>query len=134
MCLAVYIASDHTLPLVEWNEKEPKFNVVPINKSEKIVKKQFNLPNIVYAGSHVGCGCGFFKDGEVGEELAQVQATYDALVSYLQDLISQGADIEIFSCWEGDQSTKPEFKEKLSLEALGADEFEFKEKAYYEIS
>lgn len=134
MCLAVYLASDSPLPLVEWNEEHPRFNVVPITKNEIAVKKQFRHPNVVYAGSHQGCGCGFFKDGETGEDLMLVQANYDSLVRYLSELITDGANIEIFSCWEGDQGSEPETKQRLSLATLGSESFEFEEKAYYEIA
>ena len=134
MCLAVYLASDKPLPLVEWDEDHPRFNVVLITKYEKVVKKQFRNPNVVYAGSHQRCGCGFFKEGEGGEELAAIQTNYGSLVYYLNELMSSGASIEIFSCWEGDQGSEPETKERLSLATLGSDGFEFKEKAYYEIA
>ncbi len=134
MCLAVYIASNESLPLVEWKEERPAFNVVPITKGELAVKRQFNNPIIVYAGSHEGCGCGFFKEGEVGEELTQVQENYNSLVSYLSGLVKASVSIEIYSCWEGDQGAEPEYRQKLSLAALGAEDFEFKEKAYYEIT
>jgi len=133
MCLAVYLASNKPIPLVEWNDAAPRFNVVPITDDELLVKKQFRNQNVVYAGSHQGCGCGFFKEGASGEELLLVQANYDSFVRYLGELMSDGANIEIFCCWEGDQGSEPEFKERLSLAALGSESFEFKEKAYYEI-
>ena len=98
------------------------------------VLKQFRHPNVVYAGSHQGCGCGFFKDGETGEDLMLVQANYDSLVRYLNEQINDGANIEIFSCWEGDQGSEPETKQRLSLATLGSESFEFEEKAYYEIA
>ena len=56
MCLAVYLASDKPLPLVEWNEKQPKFNVLPLDDRDTQVTKQFRNPFVVYAGSHEGCG------------------------------------------------------------------------------
>ena len=133
MCLAIYLASDKQLNLVPWNEKQPKFNVISISSREGKVKKQFKYTNVVYIGSHEGCGCGFFKEGEIGEELKQIQANYDALAYYLTSQQFKGAQFEMFSCWEGDQGTVPEFNEKLSLKELVSLEFEFKEKAYYEI-
>ena len=29
MCLAVYIASDHGLPEIDWDESDPKFLITP---------------------------------------------------------------------------------------------------------
>ena len=133
MCLAVYIASNATLPLVEWDKKQPKFNIASLSGYEVKVGKQFSCQHVVYAGSHEGCGCGFFKEGEVGDELAQVQSNYDSLADYLRLQSVKGIKFEIYSCWEGDQEEVPEFKEKINLSDLVAPEFEFKEKAYYEI-
>lgn len=41
MCLAVYIACDNTLPLIKWDAKQPRFNVVPLDHNEKVVTCQF---------------------------------------------------------------------------------------------
>ena len=134
MCLGVFIASNHPLPLVEWDEEQPRFNVVPLSGDEWRVKIQSQYPHVVYAGSHQRCGCGFIKDGEVGEELNAIQRNYDALAEYLRPLQSDGAALEIFSCWEGQQEDEPEHQQKLTLEQLVAPDFEFEEKAYYEIA
>ncbi len=133
MCLAVYIASNVTLPLVEWDEKQPGFNITSLSGYGIKVEKQFVYQHVVYAGPHEGCGCGFFKEGEVGDELAQVQLNYDSLALYLKSKTSTDVKFEIYSCWEGDQEEEPEFKEKIEICDLMAPEFEFKEKAYYEI-
>ena len=122
------------MPLVEWNEKQPKFNVVAIIKNESVVKKQFQNPYVVYAGSHEGCGCGFFKEGEKGEELKVVQANYDSLAYCLSSLKFGGSKLEIFSCWEGDQGLEAEHRHIITLEELASPSFEFKEKAYYKIA
>ncbi|QKE63533.1 hypothetical protein HNE05_09235 [Aquipseudomonas campi] len=134
MCFAVYLASDVPPPLVRWIETEPRFNAVSITANKKLIKKQFLHPYIVYAGSHEGCGCGFVKDGETGDDLALVQTNYDALVLYLSEQMATGAKIEIFSCWEGEQGAAPETKEKITLDKLGTKEFEFQIKAYYEVA
>lgn len=134
MCLAVYIASDKPLPLVEWNEDQPKFHVLVVTKEDGKIAKQFKYKNIAYAGSHEGCGCGFFKEGEEGQELKIRQANYEALAYYLTSLKFSGSKIELFSCWEGDQGKEPEYREKVTLKELVAPEFEFKEKAHYEIA
>jgi len=61
--MMVYIASDHELPLIEWNEDAPAFHVRELHEKEKAVRAQFTLPHIYYVGAHEGCGCGF----QVGE-------------------------------------------------------------------
>jgi len=134
MCLAVYIASNKPLPLVNWNNDRPRFHVLAISEEDKGIAKQFKNKNVVYAGSHEGCGCGFFKEGEEGEKLKIRQANYEELAYYLSSLKFSGAKLELFSCWEGDQAETPEFRERISLATLVSPEFQFKEKAYYEIA
>ena len=132
MCLAVYIASDIILPTSSWDKAAPGFYVEkePDNHS---VAKQFTLGRIYYAGSDQGCGCGFFKEGVVGDELEQSQANYDSLVLYLKEAQDSGASIEIYACWEGQQTAKPEFRESRTVVELGHPSFEFKEQQFIRI-
>lgn len=134
MCLTVYIASNKPLPFVNWNSNQPKFHVLAINDEDKGIEKQFKNMNVVYAGSHEGCGCGFFKEGEEGKELEMRQANYEELAYYLSSLRFSGAKLEIYSCWAGDQAKQPEFRERITLASLVSPEFQFKERAYYEIA
>ena len=133
MCLAVYIASNHELPLVPWNENAPSFYVSELSDYDTEVRKQFTVPDVRHAGSDAGCGCGFFKDGVVGQELIEAEQNYAKLAAYIEDLRSRGAAVELFSCWQGDQSTKKEFNEQIDVDDLLEKNFEFKEKAFYEI-
>ena len=134
MCLAVYIASDKPLPLISWVEERPSFYVEEVKKDEAGVKKQFKYQYIYYAGSHEGCGCGFFKEGEVGDELAQVEENYNNLSAYLKKSKETGAKLQLFSCWEGDQKAEPEHREEIDEENLNEKQFEFKEKALYQVA
>jgi len=133
MCLAVYIASNKPLSLVPWVEEKPAFYVEEVVKDEVGVTKQFQYRYVYYAGSHEGCGCGFIKDGEVGEELTQVEENYKRLSAYLKDAKESGAELQIFSCWEGDQTQEPEHREEINETTLNEKQFEFKEKALYQV-
>lgn len=132
MCLAVYIASDHELPIIAWDETSPAFYTIDLSKDSG-VKRQFTLTNVAYAGSSEGCGCGFSKDGEVGEELATVEENYRRLADYIKGLQAAGASIQLFSCWEGDPASKPEFYETIRGSDLITKNFDFKEKALYRV-
>ena len=113
MCRALYIASDKPLPLIEWNEAEPGFYVLELQENEEIVRKQFMLPYVVYAGSFEGCSCGFVYDEEPIEN-DEYEQQYDAqaresvrkLGAYILS-IAQDASVEIFACWEGEQGQEP---------------------------
>ena len=115
-----------------WDEAAPGFYIGEL-LTEGDVKMQFTLPNVAYAGSNEGCGCGFIKEGEEGEELEIVEENYRNLANYVRALQANGSRIELFSCWAGNETSKPDFNETVSVSDLIAGEFEFKEKALYRI-
>ena len=88
----------------------------------------------MYAGSHEGCGCGFFKVGQVGEELQIRQQNYYDLVAYIKSALEAGSKVEIFSCWEGDQNAKLDHDVQVSTSEISSSDFQFKEKALYHVS
>lgn len=132
MCLAVYIASSIELPTSKWNELVPAFYLEAVSTGEKIIK-QFSLPNVYYAGSHEGCGCGFFKEGEEGEEFEIHQSNYASLAQCIRSAHEKGADVELFVCWEGDQGSKPEFVESTTAAELESPAYQFKEKQFIHV-
>lgn len=122
------------LPMISWDEMDPKFYIKELSHHDTTVQKQFTFPYVRYAGSHLGCGCGFFKDGIDPEELEEAQDNYRALAGYIDKMMQQGATCTAFSCWEGDQGKPQEHKIKLTTIDLISPDFEFKEKAFYEFS
>ena len=129
MCWALYLASDIELPWIPWNENDHGFFTMPLSEYELGVAAQFSLPHMVYLGSHQGCGCGFFtEDSEDSEEVAQKDETMRRLVGYLHALLAQGAHLEMFLCWEGDQDAAPVARKTLALAAFTAPVFPVGEK------
>jgi len=126
MCLAVYVASSEALPLIAWNQHAPSFYVEEIKVDDEVVRRQFTLPHVYYVGSHEGCGCGFFKEGRVGEELDLAQEDYRRLAKYLREAQRREADLELFTCWEGDQGRSPGYRETLTPADLEDADYEFK--------
>ena len=126
MCLAFYVAGREALPLIAWNRHTPGFYVEAIEGDDEVVRRQFTLSHVYYVGSHEGCGCGFFKEGEVGEELGRVQENYRRLAEYLRQAQKQGGDLELFTCWEGDQGRSPGYRETLTPADLEDADYEFK--------
>lgn len=114
MCWALYLASNKDLPEVPWDKTRPAFNTQPLTE-EDVVTQQFSFPNVIYLGSHVGCGCGFMdEDEEDQEEAALRQKTVQSLSSYLQAALENGAQLEMFLCWEGDQGVTPVARKVVS--------------------
>ena len=140
MCLAVYIANDHELPEIDWDESNPKFYVEIIDGRGEKIDKHLKLPNVAYAGSNQGCGCGFRKPIDTPEELLEPneleesQANYNALASYIENMKKPAASCEIYVCWEGDQEHPSEFKSLVTTEELASKEFVLEEKTYYELA
>ena len=140
MCLAVYIASNHELPEIPWDESAPQFYVVNIDGHEERIDKHLTLPNVAYAGSNQGCGCGFIKPIDVPveylqpNELEESQSNYVALAIYIEKLKESGAACEMYVCWEGDQLHPSEFKVRITTEELASRNFELMQKTYYELA
>ncbi|HYJ90954.1 MAG TPA: hypothetical protein VEV84_06585 [Pyrinomonadaceae bacterium] len=133
MCLSVYVASDDELQPIKWIEDRPAFNIRDLEQWNSEVRRQFSLPFVAYAGSHAGCGCGFIREGTAYPELVEVEENYFKLATYLSELRDKGASIQIFSCWGGDEGHKRDFNYQISISQLLEKEFEFQERAFYEI-
>jgi hypothetical protein len=126
MCLAVYAASDAPLPESMWDQSAPAFYLEPVPEAES-VRKQFRYRHVYYAGSHEGCGCGFSKDGRDEDELKKCQENYNALAALLAPHVRNGADVELFACWEGQQTAQPAAIAAIAVEQLLEPQFELEE-------
>jgi hypothetical protein len=131
MCWALYLASDKELPLVPWDETRPSFNTQALSETEVPVKEQFSFPNVIYLGSHQGCGCGFMAaDEDEPEEMASREKTVHALSSYLTTALQHGARLEMYLCWEGDQKAMPAAKKSVTPKDFLGPEFPLAEKEF----
>ena len=99
MCLGVYLAATRPLPLRDWDERRPSFNVTPLAAEEEPVRGRFSRPHVVYLGAYTGCSCGFTVDEEGEEEAAERSVA--ELVAYVRDAAAAGT-VELFTCWDGD--------------------------------
>ena len=113
MCWALYLASDQHLPQIPWDQDVRAFNTQELSEADSPVKTQFSLPHVIYLGSHLRCGCGFMAvDTEDQKEQAARAETVENLSRYLEMMLKEGARLEMFLCWEGDQ-TQPRIAEKI---------------------
>jgi len=133
--MAVYIAADNPLPLLEWQEDVTVFCVSELTEDEKRVSKQFSKPFLAYAGSLGGCSCGFsygdepVEDEDDRKQDALSRESVRQLSEYLSRLVKDGS-IEIFACWEGDQEAEPEEEQSVTPDYFGGEAFSFKEKQF----
>ena len=134
----VYLAADNPLPLIEWQENITPFCVTELSENEQIVKKQFTKPFIVYAGSFEGCSCGFSYDDEPCEDEDDTRRdtlareSVKQLSEYLSNVVKKGS-VEIFACWDGDQSVEPEVRIVVTPSYFSGNEFAFGEKQFIEV-
>ena len=132
MCYAIYIASEIECPVSDWDEGNPRFYLKSLGKREQVATKQFTKPHVYYAGSHEGCGCGFFVDD--GDDLEQSKQSIASLIDLLHDLLKTTSEVELFVCWEGDQKKKPKRKLKMTPEDLRSQPLPLQELDFVTIS
>lgn len=126
MCLAVYLASDASLPTIKWDESAPGFYLKAVAAGASALRR-FRYQHVYYAGSHEGCGCGFSKDGRDDEELQLCQANYEKLGAAISNATKAGARLQLFTCWEGEQSLEPTSMGRVSPSQITAHGFEFQQ-------
>lgn len=118
MCLAVFIASDHPLPLVA-QTSPPSFSVEELAERSLAITDRF--PDgwcVRYAGSTTGCGCDFR-----GTDSAPSRS---ALRDYLSSL-PPSAQVRIHVCWEGDESAPLEEQVSATADDLATNDDAFGE-------
>jgi hypothetical protein len=132
MCLMVYLGAKKPLNLIAWNDAAPAFHVSGLRDEESPVRNQFSMPYVYYAGSHEKCGCGF-QYGQYRhvyyetEDQERKRESLDALSGYLSRQISRVGPIELYACWDGDQSALPEHRRTLTPHSLMSEDFQFLE-------
>lgn len=132
MCLALYIASEAELPLIDWDKNAPAFYVRTISSHDAIVHSQFQRPHVRYLGSTEGCGCGFILNGAEPDKLALIQSDRQKLTDYVRAALQSDPKVQVFGCWEGDQGMSPTRTVQLSLADLLTYEFEMNERILVE--
>lgn len=133
MCRMLYVASNSELPLLPWNENDPGFHVTELSERDKSVKSKFKNKHVYYAGAYEGCGCGFQAGeypGYEDDEIDLKMKSLSGLADYLDEQLLNGLDIELFGCWDGDQTLSVENKRTVSPETIRSQEFWFKDREY----
>jgi hypothetical protein len=133
MCMMIYIASDHPLPLAAWDEARPGFHVAELRRRDEPVRRQFSMRCVYYVGSHEGCGCGFQYGQHEGLEedpgrLAAAREARRQLSEYLAAALRDRPEVRLFACWDGDQGSEPAHRVRMQPADLLGDRVHFREK------
>jgi hypothetical protein len=139
MCMMVYIASEYPLPTSSWDETNPCFYVETLSERDESVRRQFTKPWIYYVGSHEGCGCGFQYGQYAGLEkditaLAAARDSRHRLAEFLAVALQHQWEVELFACWDGDQTAVVEHRGRIRASDLMRDRTFFREKELLVIS
>ncbi len=132
MCLVLYLASDKRIEPIEWDESAPRFYVAPDDPDASNAAGHFTKRNMAYVGSDNGCGCGFPQEHDFmiddPEQIASKLDNQKRLHDYLDSCLVDGDSVELYSCWNGDESLPLKHDRTISLSALLADDFAFLER------
>jgi hypothetical protein len=123
MCLAVYIASDHALPVMAGDQAWPTLHTQEaVFYPDNPVRRHVSKPFIYSAGPRVGgCGCVFLFDvsGAVNEEGEYVEvespdgvALRRGLANFLSAALQTQAEVEVFTCCSGDEPFPPQYRRR----------------------
>jgi hypothetical protein len=136
MCMMIYISAARPLDFVSLDKANPTFHVSPLSEKHKVVGQQFHYSNVYSVGAYDGCGCGF-QYGQYPEyeddERELKRASLDAFSDYLVQQLNQVKVIELFACWDGDQSKTPEHNRRFTPKTFQSKDFYFYEKEFSEI-
>jgi len=132
MCMVYYLGTDGEAPRGPWQESCPAFYVSDV-ETDVLPSVRQKLPhaNLVYLGSHEGCGCGFRRADECAEEGCDDDATVEdhrALAAYLAALPSSVRPPQIFGCWSGDESAPIDHQREISVSDILGRTFGFHER------
>lgn len=136
MCYALYIGTDIPCQTTNWEPHDRNFYIEDLQAKDQIVVQNFSKPYVYYAGSWRGCGCGFFAEPEWADSdnhIEEIEGTRNCIsdfVTYLNKLLQNSDEIEMFLCWEGYQSKEPERKLEVTTIDLLGDSLPLKERDF----
>jgi hypothetical protein len=148
MCTEIYLTSDRSLPLIEWDENDPGFAVLDnLEQTRKeFVRRFLSEPYIYKVYSYMGCGCGFAFDEHIKASDAEA---YEANIKDVKELFSylraqaHHANIRLFVWdWSGDkweqawENPSGVAANSISLDpnATLSDEFWFEGNSIYQVA
>ncbi len=117
MCLALYLSSSKTLPVLPFDPEQPGFHVHELSVEEDGVRAHFTHPHVYYVGSTQGCSCAFNYEHEF-EPIRSLQR-------YLKIALADGNELEGFSCRSGREGDEVKHSTIASPEMIVMPRFYF---------
>ncbi len=134
--MAIYIASDMPLPEIAWDSEAPAFYVTAdVGPNERELRRHVTKPFVYYVGSHSGCGCGFsygeYEEPDVeedGPDWVFARKSVADLAAYLERALQLTPELELYSCWDGEEGEAEESRTTISPDEIGGERFWFEER------
>ena len=138
MCYCLFIAANNPLPLIQWDENNPKFHIEEADPEDPECR-QFSKPHIYYFGSHSRCGCGFLYENaeylykrlhakeEYGYPHEKVLETMHSAFEYIRQALEENDELELFLVGPGGRDAPPERRISISVSELRGEGFPFDE-------
>lgn len=133
MCMMLYMASDTELPMTQrWMAgMNLSIEPLPAGKAE-MLRDKLSLRHRYYVGSSEGCGCAFglalTDTGETVED--QSSPSRSELRTYLKSNMRSEAIIELYSCWDADETLPVALHVHLSLRDLTSSQWSFEQRQH----
>ena len=121
MCYMLYLGTDVVLPTSEF-EGGCIFFLSDTDARIEVARQHFSKSHIYYAGSHTGCGCGFFFDENDGpDEVKQAKASVQKLCETIEVALQSDSSVELLVTWAGFEDVSPERRMEMTPDMIFAD-------------
>ncbi|WP_367874562.1 hypothetical protein [Luteolibacter sp. Populi] len=134
MCYILYMASDKILPLIPYDPEQRAFCVQEPGSYGGDIRTQFTKAHVYELGSDQGCGCGFPGEhdwmNEDPEKLAATRDNQERLSRYLAACLEDEDSLELYGCWNGDESLPPVRHREITPQDVLGERFHFIEKEH----
>ena len=131
MCHLLYLACDLPLPTSAWDKDDRKAHLMDARPQDGPVPAVFAGRRVYYAGSDLGCGCGFAgnewedpDDRQVQAAVSERQANYVQLAHILREAGALAGRLELYMCWDGDEALPAQRLEEAGLVDIEARGFQ----------
>ena len=133
--MVLYAAADAALEIVPERDPPGTFSARPITAAEAAVRQHFSKQHIYFIGAHTGCSCGF-AFGNGGDEDDEGRASVRELRKYLERSLASVGPLELYACWDGEESEPTESRTVVQVSDFSADAeaFELEQRAFAIVS
>jgi len=128
VCYALFIGSDESLPVEDLTTADDRFHLEALQPDHSMVLSLFSKPDVLYASSWQGCGCGWFPDTLLfqrkkarADSNTKTARDVAQLGQLLERLLDQHDTVELYLGWEGELEQAPERRVALTPDDFNGD-------------